>query len=95
MVMNIREHYGLTGLYIRLRRRGLLTVDEMASALGVSRQTVAVWRRAGKLVAHRFNDKGACFYEPPGENAPMKWAQQHARRGSLHTHAGKEVQSVA
>ena len=95
MVMNIREHYGLTDLYTRLRRRGLLTVDEVASALGVSRQTVAVWRRAGKLVAHRFNDKGACLYEPPGENAPMKWAQQHARRGSLHTHAGKEVQSVA
>src|SRR5438876_3719639 len=71
MVMNIREHYGLTDLYTRLRRRGLLTVDEMASALGVSRQTVAVWRRSGKLVAHRFNDKGGCLYEPPDETAPM------------------------
>ena len=95
MVMNIRHHYGLTDLFTRLRHRGLLTADEMAGRLGVSRQTVAVWRRSGKLVAQRFNDKGACLYEPPDENAPMKWAQQRERRGSIHAHAGKEVQSVA
>ena len=94
MVMNIRHHYGLTDLFTRLRRRGLLTVDEMASALKVSRQTVAVWRRSGNLVAHCFNDKGECLYEPPGENAPEKWPQR-SRRRPLHAHTRKEEQSVA
>jgi DNA invertase Pin-like site-specific DNA recombinase len=93
MVMNIRHHYGLSDLFTRLRRRGLLTVDEMASALKVSRQTVAVWRRSGKLVAHLFNDKGECLYEPPGESAPVRWEQQRSRRRPLHAHARKEEQS--
>ena len=93
MVMNIRHGYALADRFTRLRRRGLLTVDEMASALGASRQTIAVWRRSGKLVAHRFNDKGGCLYEPPGENAPVRWAQQRLSRSPLHAHTGKEVQS--
>jgi len=93
MVMNVREHYDLTDRFTRLRRRGLLTADEVASALNASRGTIARWRRSGKLVAHRLNDKGECLYAVPGERAPVKWAQQRSRRGPIHTPTGEEVQS--
>jgi DNA invertase Pin-like site-specific DNA recombinase len=93
MVMNVREHYDLTDRFTRLRRRGLLTADEVASALNASRGTIGQWRRSGKLVAHRVNDKGESLYEVPGERAPAKWDQQRSRRGTIHTHTGEEVQS--
>jgi excisionase family DNA binding protein len=93
MVMNVRQHYGLTDRFVRLRRSGLLTADEVASVLNASRGTVARWRRSGKLVAHRFNDKGECLYEVPGKEAPVKWAQQRSQRRPIHTHTGEEVQS--
>ncbi len=98
MVMNIRHHYGLTDLFTRLRRRGLLTADEMAIALNASRKTVADWRRSGKLVAYAFNDKGQYLYDPPGEDAPMRWAWQRRRRSQADRSpldACKEEQSVA
>ena len=46
--------------------------DETADLLGVSTQTVKIWRRRGLLLAHAYNDKNECLYEPPGDDPPVK-----------------------
>lgn len=81
MVRNVRLAYGLKDTHSRLRDRGLLTLDEMAAALGVSTSTVKAWRRHGLLRAHAYNDKDQYLYEPPGEDAPVKgkWRRRNTR----------------
>ncbi len=71
-VAKVRRAYGLKSRYARLREAGLLTVGEVAHVLGISAGTVKVWRAAGLLRGHAYNDKNSCLYEPPGPNAPTK-----------------------
>ena len=73
MVARVRDHYHLTPRYDRLRQRGLLTLDEVAHALGISTATAKHWRRAGLLQAHAYNDKQQYLYEPPGADAPARY----------------------
>lgn len=80
MVRRIRIDYQLTSRYTRLRSRGLLTLHEIARCLDVSPTTVLMWRRAGLLSAHRYDDRGQCLYERPGLDAPVK-----------HKHMGKTL----
>ncbi|MEW6547228.1 MAG: recombinase family protein [Bacillota bacterium] len=82
MVRKVRLAYGLKDTYSRLRDRGLLTLKEMAAALGVSSSTVKAWRRHGLLRAHAYNDKDQYLYEPPGEDAPVKGKWKLRRRKS-------------
>lgn len=81
MVARIREAYDLKTRYTRLRSRGLLDEREIAKRLDVKPSTIKVWRRAGLLVAHRYDDKGQCLFERPGADAPMKYKHQHKSRG--------------
>jgi DNA invertase Pin-like site-specific DNA recombinase len=67
IVWALRRKYGLEDRYSRLRRQGLLTPQEMASALGVAPSTVKALRLRGRLEARAYNDKGECLYLPPGE----------------------------
>ena len=62
----IQRKYGLTNRQERLRARGMLTADEMATRAGVSRQTILRWRRAGRVRAYACNDKDQCLYDPAG-----------------------------
>jgi DNA invertase Pin-like site-specific DNA recombinase len=55
----------------RLRDAGLLTLAEMAAALGVSRSTVKAWYHAGIVSGQRYNDKGEVLYNPPGPGNPI------------------------
>ncbi len=90
MVARVRQHYGLKTRYSRLRERGLLTLAEVARALGVATSTVKTWRRAGLLHAHAYNDKGQCLYTAPDTSAPLryKWkglaAQRRLRQSAAH-----------
>jgi hypothetical protein len=61
---------------VLLRARGLLSVDEIASALGVCRATIQLWRRTGLLAAHRCDDKGQYLFERPGPDTPVKYQRQ-------------------
>jgi len=76
IVAHIRLDYRLKSRYHRLRARGMLTVHEIAKFLDVSPETVKIWRRAGLLLAHRYNDKGQCLFEPPSADAPTKFRHQ-------------------
>lgn len=80
MVVRICKSYGLKSRYDRLRARKLLTMQEIGKRLNVQPHTIKIWRRAGLLAAHRYNDKGAFLFEPPGADAPVKNQHHHAKR---------------
>ncbi len=69
----LRRTRQLEDRFSRLRATGLLTLEEVAAALGVCTSTAKVWRRRGLLRAYVYNDKGQCLYEPPDKDAPVKW----------------------
>jgi DNA invertase Pin-like site-specific DNA recombinase len=73
MVSRVRQRYGLRPRYQRLRERGLLTMTEIARMFGICRATVKVWRRAGLLHGHPYDDKPQCLFEPPGADAPIRY----------------------
>jgi DNA invertase Pin-like site-specific DNA recombinase/DNA-binding transcriptional regulator YiaG len=72
LVKRIRNNYNLRSRFDRLRKAGLLTQEEIAHQLGVSRATVHDWRRSGLLKAQMCNDKPEYLYEPVRENRPLK-----------------------
>lgn len=72
IVARIRRRSGLTSRYDRLRKAGMLTVEEMAAVLGISPQSVKIWNRHGLLRSHACNDKNDCLFEHPGRNPPRK-----------------------
>jgi hypothetical protein len=71
-VARVRRRYGLTSRYDRLRKAGMLTVDEMAAMLGITPQSVKIWNHYGLLRSHAYNDKNDCLFEHPGNNPPQK-----------------------
>jgi len=72
MIQCIRRKYGLKSRYHRLRKSGLLTLEEMATLLGVHWCTIKSWRDHGLLQAVPFNDRNECLYPHPGPNSPYK-----------------------
>ncbi|CAG9169685.1 recombinase family protein [Cupriavidus pinatubonensis] len=63
-VTTIRIAYHLPSRFERLRKRGMLTGDELARQLGVSTTTIHIWGRAGFLKRHLYGNKHRCLYEP-------------------------------
>jgi DNA invertase Pin-like site-specific DNA recombinase len=99
IVERLRREYGLRCRFDRLRAAGLHTPDEMATELGVSRQTVGTWYRHGLLKGYDYNRKGDRLYElPPQELRPKKqqglWGKltKRAQFLPLASHAANEVQ---
>ena len=99
MVARVRDHYRLRSRYERLRERGLLTLAELASALQISTATAKHWRRAGLLRAHAYNDKPQYLFEPPGADAPTRYASKgiarwdRARRSATHPTDGVQYEA--
>ena len=65
IIWKIRKAHGLESRFDRLRRQGMLTLAEMAQALGVHQQTVKDRAARGQLVSVSYNDKGQRLYVPP------------------------------
>ena len=61
----LRRSYGLEDHYSRLRRRGLLTLEEISQLLGADPCTIKAWARSGHIASRVYNDKGQRLYEPP------------------------------
>ena len=92
IVRMIRIHHNLPSRYDRLRKRGMLTPDEIATRLDVAPATIKYWRRAKLLRAHHFDDRQDYLFEPPGADAPVKHRHQGkmqalaaAKQASSHT----------
>jgi DNA invertase Pin-like site-specific DNA recombinase len=86
-VRKIRIAYDLKDRFSRLRARGLLTLDEISVCLNVCSATIKLWRRAGLLQAHRYDDKGQYLFEPAGADAPIKykWKMRTKSKPSIAT----------
>jgi DNA invertase Pin-like site-specific DNA recombinase len=69
----IRRKYRLPSRYARLKAQGLLTLEEMAHALGVIPQTVIKWRQRGLLIGLQCNDKQGYLYELAPNGPPEKF----------------------
>jgi hypothetical protein len=61
IVAGIQRRHRLMPRYDRLRNAGMLTVDEIAAALGICPQRVTIWARHGLIRAHPYNDKNDCL----------------------------------
>lgn len=61
----LRRTYGLEDRFTRLRRQGLLTLEEVSQLLGADPTTVKIWASAGHVVSHIYNDKGQRLFERP------------------------------
>ncbi len=72
IVARIQRSYQLTPRYDRLRKVGMLTVEEMAKVLEINPQRVKIWNRHGLIRGHAYNGKNDCLYEHPGDNPPRK-----------------------
>ena len=71
-IARIQKQYGLRSRFDRLRALGFLTLNEIASVLGVNPKTVKIWTAHGLLKAHAYTDKPESLYESVGVNAPRK-----------------------
>ncbi len=69
VVWRIRKGHKLESRFDRLRRQGLLTLDEMAEALGVHSTTVQKRQARGQLASVAYNDKDQRLYFQPGPPA--------------------------
>ena len=81
-VVSLRRYHQLKTHGTRLSERGLLSVEEAASAYGVCQQTLMAWGRAGLLPMYRINDQGTAVFPPPDEHAPVKNAHKFAKTRS-------------
>jgi hypothetical protein len=71
-IARIQKHYSLCPRFDRLRSRGMLTLNEMASALHVNPKTVKIWTAHGLLNGHAYTDKPEQLFEPIGSEIPKK-----------------------
>ena len=53
-------------------------MDEIAQQFGVVCCVVKDWRDRGLLLAHVYNDRGQCLYEPPATDLPRKFKRKQA-----------------
>lgn len=63
----IQRYYGLKPRLIRLKQAGLLTTDEIAQRLGITKRRVRYLRHKGRLRVgmRKLSDAGDYMYEPP------------------------------
>jgi DNA invertase Pin-like site-specific DNA recombinase len=102
IIWRLRTRYGLEDRCSRLRRQGMLTLDEMAAALGVHRSTVKLRAAKGQLASQLvYNDKGQRLYLPPGEPVMIacrrcgKSIPERGKHGALQMYCGVTCRTAA
>lgn len=71
-IRRIRCVYHLKSRFERLRARGMLNANELASRLGVSTTSIYHWGRDGIISEHRWGEGDRCLYEPLGDVIVIK-----------------------
>jgi hypothetical protein len=74
IIYHIRQQYRLEKRFGRLRRQGMLTLEEVTTVLGLDPATVKRRAARGQLDSYVYNDKGQRLYAPPGEPAVIACA---------------------
>jgi hypothetical protein len=93
LVRKIQRKYGLKSRYERLRERGLMTDDELAKRVGVTRKTVLRWRLEGCLVAYEYNERGQCLYDATA-GVPEKGQRPRPLRDGSGAHSTDRIKEV-
>lgn len=73
-VDRVRTHchnYRLPSHWQRLRKDGLLTLDEIADQLPAHPESIKRWYRLGLITGHLADDRGTCLYHP-GQTRPSR-----------------------
>jgi hypothetical protein len=83
----VRRSAGLESLRERLRAKGMLTTDEMATRLGVCAHTVKTRLRQGLVAGRQTDDKGARLFEPP-DGALIATKRKRSSRFTASTAGG-------
>ena len=65
IVYTLRRAYRLEDRFTRLRRQGLLTLEEVSQLLDADPDTVKIWARTGHIASQVYNDKGQRLFERP------------------------------
>jgi hypothetical protein len=74
ILYDLRRTYRLDDRFTRLRRQGLLTLEEVSELLGADPSTVKIWASAGHLASRVYNDKGQRLFERPTTlQIPCQW----------------------
>jgi hypothetical protein len=66
IIYQLRKKYRLGDRFDRLRRQGLLTLQEATTAYKLNPSTLKVHALTGRVVSFVYNDKGQRLYAPPG-----------------------------
>jgi hypothetical protein len=61
---------GIASHHQRLRAAGMLTLEEIATQLGVTSQTIKVWHRRGQITGRRIDGRREHLYHP-GQTRPL------------------------
>ena len=67
IIYQLRKKYRLGDRFDRLRRQGLLTLEEATTTYKLNPSTLKVHALRGRLVSFVYNDKGQRLYAPPSE----------------------------
>ncbi|MPZ12848.1 MAG: hypothetical protein GEU73_00200 [Chloroflexi bacterium] len=100
-IWHIRQRYRLENRFSRLRRQGMLTLQEISVALGQHPSTVKERATRGQLVSYVYNDKGQRLYALSGEPALIaclrcsKPMPERGERGQLQTYCGVTCRTAA
>ncbi|MHB1931003.1 MAG: recombinase family protein [Acidimicrobiales bacterium] len=101
MVWKIRKAHRLESRFDRLRRQGMLTLDEMAERLDVHPQTVKDRAARGQLASVAYNDKGERLYARPVPPTSIPCAKcgkpiaKRAEQGQLRKYCGVSCRTGA
>ncbi len=101
MIWKIRKAHRLDSRFDRLRRKGMLTLEEMAEALGAHPQTVKDRAARGQLASIVYNDKGQRLYTPAEPTAMVPCARcgklmpERAAQGQLRKYCGATCRTGA
>jgi len=71
-IARIQRQYSLRSRFDRLQALGMLTLEEMATALCVNPKTVKIWAAHGLLTSYAYTDKPEYLYKPAGSEGPRK-----------------------
>lgn len=94
IISNIRRKYGLATRWDRLRKRGLVSADELAHKIGVASPTILRWRARGLITAVVYDDHGRCLYDPTAA-MPQPWSSTASRKRSPRTNATQTTKGGA
>ncbi len=72
IVQRLRNTYKIKSYYDKLKKKGLLTAQELAKSLNLTSPCIYNWYRHGLLEGYKANDRGEYLFEPVDSRQKIK-----------------------